>query len=61
MREFFVRTRLLIDLLIAVPFFAVIIVIDPECYAQTLKDSERSIRKRILKYRASAREIHFGV
>jgi hypothetical protein len=53
MREFVVRVRLLIDLLLAVPFFAMLIVIDPESYARTLGDSGRSIRLRIVKYRKS--------
>jgi hypothetical protein len=51
MREPFVRARLLIEFLLAIPLFVVLIVLDPESYAQTLKDSERSIQKRILKYR----------
>jgi hypothetical protein len=53
MREFAVRARLLIDLLLAVPFFAILILIDPESYARTLGDSEKSIRERIVKYRKS--------
>jgi hypothetical protein len=51
MRETIVRTRLLIDFLLTIPFFITLIVMDPESYAKTLGDSERSIRDRILKYR----------
>jgi hypothetical protein len=51
MREFVVRIRLFLDLLFAIPFFAMLIFIDPESYARTLGDSERSIRLRIVKYR----------
>ncbi|HEY1946084.1 MAG TPA: hypothetical protein VGG97_03705 [Bryobacteraceae bacterium] len=51
MREFVVRIRLFFDLLLAVPFFAMLIFIDPESYARTLGDSEKSIRLRIVKYR----------
>jgi hypothetical protein len=36
-----------------VPFFAVLIFIDPESYARILGDSEKSIRERIVKYRKS--------
>ncbi len=45
------RARLLAEFLLAVPFFVMLIVVDPEYYARTLGDSERSIRKRVLKYR----------
>jgi hypothetical protein len=51
MREFVVRTCLLIDLLCALPIFAALIFIDPEKYVSTLEASGDSIRKRILKYR----------
>jgi hypothetical protein len=36
---------------LAVPFFATLILIDPESYPQTLRDSEMSIRKRMQRYR----------
>jgi hypothetical protein len=51
MKEVVVRARLLVEFLFAIPFFMVLIVIDPEYYARTLGDSETSIRRRVLKYR----------
>jgi hypothetical protein len=55
MREFVVRIRLLTEFLLAVPFLATLIVLDPESYALTLGDSERSILRRISKYRRPRR------
>lgn len=54
MREFVVRTCLMLDFLGAIPIFIALIWIDPERYAQTLATSEKSIREKILKYRKSA-------
>ncbi len=51
MREFVIRTCLLIDFLLAIPVFAALIFVDPERYARTLRESEASIHERILKYR----------
>jgi hypothetical protein len=56
MRETVVRTRLLIEFLLAIPFFIALIVMDPECYATIMGDSKRSIQRRILKYRKAMRE-----
>jgi hypothetical protein len=55
MREFVVRIRLLTEFLLAVPFLATLIVLDPESYALTLGDSEQSILRRISKYRQPRR------
>jgi hypothetical protein len=54
MREVVVRARLLFEFLLAIPLFILLIVIDPEYYARTLGDSERSIRRRVLRYRKAA-------
>jgi hypothetical protein len=53
-REFVVRTCLMLDLLGAIPIFITLIWVDPEKYAQTLGCSEKGIRERILKYRSGA-------
>jgi hypothetical protein len=54
MREVVVRARLLFEFLLAIPLFILLIVINPEYYARTLGDSERSIRRRVLRYRKAA-------
>lgn len=51
MREFVVRTCLMLDLLCAVPVFVLLMWHDPEAYVKTLEASGPSIRERILKYR----------
>ena len=60
MREFVVRTCLMLDLLFAVPAFVALIWCDPELYARTLAQSEESIRQRILKYRKDGMSNHAG-
>ena len=58
MREFVVRTCIMLDLLGALPLFLLLIWIDPERYVQSLEASPKSIRERILKYRKSAMSNH---
>lgn len=41
----------MIDFLGAIPLFILLIWMDPERYAESLKDSGTSIRKRMSKYR----------
>jgi hypothetical protein len=52
MREFVVRTCLMIDFLFGIPIFVALIWVKPELYADSLAQSGDSIRERILKYRA---------
>lgn len=50
-REFVVRTLLLIDYLVSVPVFALLILVSPERYAASLAASGETIRARVLEYR----------
>ena len=51
MREFVIRTALLVDFLLGVPLFCLLILVSPERYVRALQESPRSIKERILKYR----------
>ena len=51
MREFIVRTCLMLDLLCAVPSFIALIWWNPEAYSGVLERSGASVRKHIEKYR----------
>lgn len=50
-KEFVVRTCLLIDLLFAIPIFALLILVDPDRYANVLEQSGETIRRRVNEYR----------
>jgi len=51
MREFVVRTCLMLDFLISVPVFVLLIWVDPDRYVTSLEQSGHSIGIKLLKYR----------